>query len=276
MKNIHILPTDKPSRLFYLASNLHLEQGQLISPKNYQNIYITNDEEIKEGDWMYYKHFGEDIICEYDTMGGQNTNVNEHKDYYKKIILTTDQDLIKDGVQTINDEFLEWFVKNPSCEEVDLERGYLHLTGWVKSEEEAPKNLIRYRIIIPKEELKQIKCYCGHTTYCDCGPLEEPKDVVLGYKTSIVAQMLDRIDLEEPKQETLEEAAEKVYPNDGFKDEIWADIGEVFREKFIEGAKWRQEQILEFLYLEITERRDYSASKMCEVVIEFIEQFKKK
>ena len=33
---------------------------------------------------------------------------------------------------------------------------------------------------------KQIKCYCGHTTYCDCGPLEEPK------------------------QETLEEAAERL------------------------------------------------------------------
>ena len=44
-------------------------------------------------------------------------------------------------------------------------------------------------------------------------------------------------------KETLEEAAEKVYPNDGFKDEIWADIGEVFREKFIEGAKWQQERM---------------------------------
>ena len=22
---------------------------------------------------------------------------------------------------------------------------------------------------------EQIKCYCGHTDYCDCGPLEEPK-----------------------------------------------------------------------------------------------------
>lgn len=22
---------------------------------------------------------------------------------------------------------------------------------------------------------KQIKCYCGHTTYCDCGPLEEAR-----------------------------------------------------------------------------------------------------
>jgi len=44
----------------------------------------------------------------------------------------------------------------------------------------------------------------------------------------------------------------------------------------IEGSKWQQEQILEFLYLEITERRDYSASKMCEVVIEFIEQLNNK
>ena len=23
--------------------------------------------------------------------------------------------------------------------------------------------------------VEQIKCYCGHTTYCDCGPLEELK-----------------------------------------------------------------------------------------------------
>ena len=22
---------------------------------------------------------------------------------------------------------------------------------------------------------EQIKCYCGHTDYCDCGPLNEPK-----------------------------------------------------------------------------------------------------
>ena len=44
------------------------------------------------------------------------------------------------------------------------------------------------------------------------------------------------------KQLELEEAAEKVYPNEGFKDEIWADLGEVFREKFIEGAKWQAER----------------------------------
>ena len=41
-------------------------------------------------------------------------------------------------------------------------------------------------------------------------------------------------------------------------------------------VEWLQEQILQFLYSEITERRDYSASKMCEVVIEFIEQLNTK
>ena len=40
----------------------------------------------------------------------------------------------------------------------------------------------------------QIKCYCGHTTMCDCSPIDEQKDVVLGYKTSLDAQMLDKIE----------------------------------------------------------------------------------
>ena len=69
-------------------------------------------------------------------------------------------------------------------------------------------------------------------------------------------------------KETLEEAAKRIYGTDESKDvEYYA---------FILGAKWQQQQILEFLYLEITERRDYSASKMCEVVIEFIEQLNTK
>jgi len=67
-----------------------------------------------------------------------------NKYFYKKIILTTDQNLIKDGVQAIDDEFLEWFVKNPSCEEVKVE-GHIY-----KGQDET-----EYKIIIPKEEQKQ-------------------------------------------------------------------------------------------------------------------------
>jgi uncharacterized protein YqgV (UPF0045/DUF77 family) len=48
---------------------------------------------------------------------------------------------------------------------------------------------------------------------CDCKPVEEPKDVVLGYKTSIVAQMLDSNN----KQETIEEAAERILSKEGIK-----------------------------------------------------------
>ena len=48
------------------------------------------------------------------------------------------------------------------------------------------------------------------------------------------------------------------------------------REAFIGGAQWQQEQILQFLYSEIIERRPYSSSKMCEEVINFIERFNNK
>jgi hypothetical protein len=37
----------------------------------------------------------------------------------KKIILATDTKLIADGVQAIDDDFLEWFIKNPTCEEIE-------------------------------------------------------------------------------------------------------------------------------------------------------------
>ena len=69
------------------------------------NIYITSDEEIKDG-WSYDRMM---------KSIGKRDNV-----YSSKIILTTDVDLIKDGIQPIDDEFLEWFVKNPSCEKVEV------------------------------------------------------------------------------------------------------------------------------------------------------------
>ena len=85
---------------------------------------------------------------------------------------------------------------------------------------------------------------------------------------------------EEPKQETisLEEAAEKY--NDDFQIKGGSKAPHIknvhIMNHFIEGANWQQEQILQFLYSEITERRPYSSSRMCEEVIKFIEQFKKK
>lgn len=145
MKNIHVLPTDKPSRLSIIDSQLIYSKEYFI---NAQNIYITSDEEIKEGDWYISILENEVYKATKETQNIMSVaNLVASTSYKKthfKIILTTDQDLIKDGVQSIDDEFLDWFVKNPSCESVEVEIvefGY----------DEKP--ICEYKIIIPKEEV---------------------------------------------------------------------------------------------------------------------------
>lgn len=170
MKNIHILPTKNQSRLYFdvVTKKLLLQERLSLNatcfPIEKRNIYITNDEEIKDEDWCIDINNSQPFLCLrnqkdgiYERYNG-NSWVRLHKNC-KKIILTTDQDIIKDGVQAINDEFLEWFVKNPSCEEVEVK--------WVKTPDgifyanDVPYGC--YKIIIPKEidtlELGQIKIY---------------------------------------------------------------------------------------------------------------------
>jgi hypothetical protein len=139
MKNIHLLPTEKPSRLYKDGEKLKLDIESY--GVNNQNIYITSDEEIKEGVNQWY--LDKFLNKPYNSGGSQYSSKQD------VIILTTDQDLIKDGVQAIDDEFLEWFVKNPSCEEVETTRDFA---------DEGIKGITyygKYFIIIPKEEPKQ-------------------------------------------------------------------------------------------------------------------------
>jgi hypothetical protein len=144
MKNIHVLPTDKPSRLLVNKENTLVLTSNYYSSSNPQNIYITNSEEIKEGDWYLIEFNGLKITqC---TSTEELISIEGRNDC-KKIILTTDQDLIKEGVQAIDDDFLEWFVENPSCEEVGIEP---LIAGFVDDEPSYYENM--YDIIIPKEE----------------------------------------------------------------------------------------------------------------------------
>jgi hypothetical protein len=100
MKNLHILPTDKPSKLGYIFDNLILN-SKLLSPTLYknQNIYITDDSKIRERDWFLNTLNNQVNKCD-DLIYEKNVNLSS---WCKKIILTTDQDLIKDGVQEIDD-----------------------------------------------------------------------------------------------------------------------------------------------------------------------------
>jgi hypothetical protein len=115
--NIHLIPTDKPSRLTKQGDDLEKIwlytrpidfRANEIYP---QHIYITDNSKIREGDWFHLDDA--QIIAKYIA----SKPVNEAK----KIILTTDLELQKDGVQSIDDEFLEWFCsKNGKVDFVEV------------------------------------------------------------------------------------------------------------------------------------------------------------
>ena len=232
MKNIHLIQTDKPSRIYLVKSNnkLGITSNNPEYTQNFgsgtqnQHIYITSDEEIKEGDWFFNgEHILQcsdvtDIIIDTE---GQWSTIED----CKKIILTTDQDLIKDGVQAISDEFLEWFVKNPGCESVEVE-DYYNPTNMVYGINTSP-----YKIIIPQEEPKRKIDTCYNF------------DMEIG-----CVQDICRCEQEEPKQETLEEAAENYVRN-----EFDTTLKLISKYSFTDGAKWQadrmytEEEVVELL-----------------------------
>lgn len=117
------------------------------------HLYVTSSEEIKQGNWVFDKrdNFVYKIKLPIDGVG-----------LIFKIILTTDPDLIKDGVQVIDDGFLQWFVKNPSCEEVEIKReDYVAQSNGKVSDGKitheislgiSDNNLTIYTIVIPEEK----------------------------------------------------------------------------------------------------------------------------
>ena len=237
-----------------------------------RNIYITSDEGIKEGDckiclndisitkYLSKKSIESDTTC---------------KDC-KKIILTDNEDLIKDGVQAIDDEFLEFIVKNPSCESIEVESG---LFFYAEGEDR------RYKITIPKEEPKQeileeVECNnCGYLM-----SLTEDESVYACYNSECTSCYEEYE--EEPKQETLEKAAHRILTQYGIKS-IGQSIGVIkVQELMVEMAKWQQErmyseeEVLEILehhtkYLETFIYQYIDKNDMEENKIWF-EQFKKK
>jgi hypothetical protein len=202
-----------------------------------KHIYITSDKEIKMDDWYL------------DDTNSVRQAITEcesywtHRKKYQKIILTTDPDLIAEGVQAIDDDFLEWFVKNPSCESVEV--GY----GWIRLTETGNEG---YWVSIPDKQFEMQQ--------------------------------------EEPKQETLKEAAE-IFVNNRFAkqisgDKTYPDIyasKEAIIESHILFAKWQQDRMYSeenvFQFFE-KYREDFSIHRNIQVLPsqfeQWFEQFKKK
>ncbi len=144
MKNLYLLPTNNPSRLVkFFTNKFHLckEILPIQDEEQYHQVYIISNEEIKEGDWRLDIRNGD--------VYKSNKNDSELYDntYRKKIILTTNKLLIEDGIQEISEDFLEWFVKNPTCESVELKPWFNEILSCCKSESECSCN--KKRIVLP-------------------------------------------------------------------------------------------------------------------------------
>jgi hypothetical protein len=150
MKNIHLIATDKPSKL-RIGNNGNLVIGLMqnsIQSKNdsytNQHVYITNNEEIKIGDREII-----DNDCRKLKFTKNETRIG------KKVILSDDPKLIQSGVQEIDEDFLEWLVQNPSCDSVKIDLVPINEFGSEITVGGYGFDKFKYKIIIPKEEHKQ-------------------------------------------------------------------------------------------------------------------------
>jgi hypothetical protein len=228
MKNIHIHPTTQPSRLWInnlLQGKLELSKETLIGSNTAKHIYITSDNGDSVSDEGVHHNYGS-LVLDINNEKVFKTCVDIISgDDIQKIILTTDPTLIADGVQAIDDEFLEWFVKNSSCEFVEVKIYPLTYQDGITFDK------MEYQIIIPQEE---------------------------------------------PKQETLEDAAERNCES------ITHPYCDREKSMFIAGAKWQAERMYSEEDMREAFKANYtpfSATNIGDVEQDFqkwFEQFKKK
>lgn len=156
MKNIFILPTNGESKLAYYqeSTSYHKPVLQLIniggSDYKYQHIYITNNEDIKVDNW-YIEH----TQIKPNRFEIFKAEIDDSIENSKKIILTTNPKLIADGVQSVDDDFLNWFVNNSSCEYVEVDLFPINEFGSEITTTGYGFNKFNYKITIPKENPKQ-------------------------------------------------------------------------------------------------------------------------
>ena len=236
MKNIHVIPTPNSSRLVkqkYDTIDRLCLADMATKRAEYKrfNIYITSDEidGFENNIW---------VILGTRFWLWQNTMALISNKKPRKIILTTDQDLIKDGVQAIDDEFLEYFVSVP--------------LGEIK-EVKVIKHLVweEYKIIIPKDEHE---IYTQDDYFND----EFPK--------------------EEPKQETLEEVKDLTYwRKNAEEDYIKVPISVLRYITELEERSYSEKDMIKFAYNYMEERKNKGVrALMPELLIKQFKNYEKK
>ena len=157
MKNIFLIPTDKPSRLYYHSDLKHLVLTNKTMLREFvinQNIYITSNSKFVRDEYITD---GMEVMKATPKLVDAQGLVDRRD--WKKILMTTDPELIKDGVHPIGEDFLQWFVKNPTCIKVEVVYGLFNPMGRQVDPNDLGQNhskcVWKYKIITTKEEQKQ-------------------------------------------------------------------------------------------------------------------------
>ncbi len=141
MKNIFLISSNTPVRYYgnhYVNQNVYI----ISDSKFIRDEYITDGIEVMKATPK--------LVDAQGLVGRRNWN---------KIIITTDPELIKDGVHPIGEDFLKWFVENPTCIKVEVVYGLFNPMGRQVDPNDLGQNhskcVWKYKIITTKEEQKQ-------------------------------------------------------------------------------------------------------------------------
>ena len=228
MKNVHLLATPNPSRLYYLGNSSELTLSKYTSlfrafERSTQHLYITANGKFNRGD---YVTDGIEVMKASPKLVDAQGLIDRRE--WKRIILTTDSALINERVQAIPEEFLKWYIKNQNCEKIEtVEKS--RCCGRCNGVDD----LCFTDMTCALHQGRGCEtCYGKRVEYS----INLPKD-----------EIMERF-IQNAKQETLEEAIDKAsllefpikewYRSDDYnREEITAA-----RDGFKRGAKWQQEQ----------------------------------
>lgn len=224
MKNLYLLPSPNPSRLYYFGDSPELRLTKYPNlfrafERSTQHIYITGDGTLNEGDWTIWK----DQLFKVDSNNAysytNNVTLAYAIKYLKKVILTTES---LDGVQAIPEEFLKWYIENQNCKEVII----------------IEKSRCCGRCNGVDDLCYTDMCCNDHQVY-GCETCYGKK---VEYSVTIPKDKIMERFIANAKQETLEEVAHKMLDDYGIKS-MGQSIGVLEVKKLmVKIAKWQQEQ----------------------------------
>lgn len=142
MKNLYIRPADseKLSLLHFASDKKYILSEYLTGSSDLyksipQFVYIVSDDQILVFDFVY-DTYRDQILPVPD---GENMEFfNLSKSRYKKIVLTNDTDLIRDGVREVTKSFLSWIARNSGIYD------FIKLEGTITKGEHGTDYIIRY------------------------------------------------------------------------------------------------------------------------------------